>query len=125
MGVLSQHAISVEASNFINNDGVVYFFLFSEEQELSFDSPHVARLSSKVVKGKSTVVFKNIPKGKYAIMVFHDEDNNGEMRHYFFGPPKEGVGASNNPKGHPKIEEALFLLSQDISLVIEMKYVFR
>jgi len=38
--------------------------------------------------------------GKYAVSVFHDENSNGKLDTNFLGIPREGVGASNNAKGH-------------------------
>jgi uncharacterized protein (DUF2141 family) len=44
------------------------------------------------------VVFRDVPQGVYAISVRHDENNNGKLDRNFIGVPKEGYGASNNPK---------------------------
>ncbi|MCT4623509.1 MAG: DUF2141 domain-containing protein, partial [Schleiferiaceae bacterium] len=76
-------------------------------------------------EGSVSLTFVNIPKGDYAILILHDEDKDGKLDMYFFGPPKEGVCASNNPKGHPKFEEARFTLSGDVVLDLEMNYLFR
>lgn len=43
-----------------------------------------------------TVVFKNIPKGKYAIAVFLDKNNNYNPDRNFFKIPTEKYGFSNN-----------------------------
>jgi uncharacterized protein (DUF2141 family) len=59
----------------------------------------------------ATVVFKDLPAGKYAVSVIHDEDGNGKLNKNFVGKPTEGYGASNNPKkrmGAPPFEEAVF-----------------
>ena len=43
----------------------------------------------------------------------HDENRNGKLDTNFLGIPKEGVGASNNPKsrfGPPSFEESMFVL---------------
>jgi uncharacterized protein (DUF2141 family) len=49
--------------------------------------------------------------GTYAVYVFHDEDHNKKLKTNFFGMPKEGMGVSNNAKGHfghPKYDDAKF-----------------
>src|SRR5690606_25922873 len=33
---------------------------------------------AKIVNGKSEITFKNLPKGKYAVNILHDENNNSK-----------------------------------------------
>ena len=64
--------------------------------------------------GHASCIFDNAAPGKYAVSVFHDENSNGKMDTNFVGMPKEGVGASNNAKGHfgpPKFDAAAFHFS--------------
>jgi uncharacterized protein (DUF2141 family) len=78
------------------------------------------------IHGKSlSYVFKNIPKGTYAIAVMHDKNRNGKLDTNFFGVPKEGYGFSNNI--HPALrpatfKEAHFALRDEKSLTIRMQY---
>jgi uncharacterized protein (DUF2141 family) len=56
-------------------------------------------------------VFADLPAGFYAVSVFHDENMNEKLDKNFMGVPKEGYGASNNPKkkmGPPNFDEAKF-----------------
>lgn len=39
-----------------------------------------------------------IPPGKYAVAVIHDENGNHKLDRNFLGIPKEGFGFANNPK---------------------------
>jgi len=51
----------------------------------------------------------DIPAGRYAITVLHDEDDNGIMTTNFVGLPEEKYGFSNNPKiyfGPPSFEKS-------------------
>ena len=64
----------------------------------------------KAQKGNLQVVFENIPKGMYAISLYHDTDTNEELN-TFWGIPTEPYGISNNAKGMfgpPKWENAKF-----------------
>jgi len=57
------------------------------------------------------VPVENIPKGKYSITAYHDEDGDGELDTGFLGIPTEPVGMSNNPKGFfgpPSYDDAEF-----------------
>jgi len=44
--------------------------------------------------------FPGVAAGTYAVSAFHDENSNGKLDRNFMGIPREGVGASNNAKGH-------------------------
>src|SRR5258707_6551223 len=72
------------------------------------------------------IVFTDLPAGVYAVSVFHDENMNQKLDKNFVGVPKEGYGASNNPKkkmGPPSFEETKFQLSgMEHSLEIKLMY---
>ena len=59
--------------------------------------------------------FADLPPGRYAVRVMHDENGNGKLDSNFLGIPKEGYGASNNPKvmRAPHFDEAAFDLGED------------
>lgn len=62
----------------------------------------------------ANVVFKDVPRGIYAVAVLHDENGNGKMDKNLLGIPKEGYGASNNPAKKmraPTFDEAKFNLA--------------
>jgi uncharacterized protein (DUF2141 family) len=72
------------------------------------------------------VVFADLHTGVYAVSVFHDENMNEKLDKNFMGIPKEGYGASNNPKkkmGPPNFDEAKFQLGvADQSVEIKLMY---
>lgn len=121
----AQYSIHVSISGFLNSDGDVLVYLYKEGQELKLNEAKFKTLKTSIQNGNAEARFNAIPKGNYAILVLHDEDENGKLKMYFFGPPKEGIGASNNPKGHPKFDEASFEVSKNVNLDIEMNYLFR
>jgi len=70
-----------------------------------------------------TLVFTNLPEGKYAINVHHDEDGNGKVNQGLMGIPSEPYGFSNNPStffGPPDYEDCLFDLSSDKEVTIKL-----
>ncbi len=48
--------------------------------------------------GDKTTVELQLPPGRYAIAVVHDENSNHKLDRNMIGWPKEGFGFSNNPK---------------------------
>jgi uncharacterized protein (DUF2141 family) len=48
--------------------------------------------------GDKTTVELQLPAGRYAIAVIHDENSNHKLDRNMIGIPKEGFGFANNPK---------------------------
>jgi uncharacterized protein (DUF2141 family) len=64
--------------------------------------------------------------GKYAVVVYHDENDNHKFDRNWVGLPTEGFGVSNNPSlflAAPKFEESSFEVKEGVThVIIEMKY---
>jgi uncharacterized protein (DUF2141 family) len=64
--------------------------------------------------------------GNYAVVVYHDENDNHKFDRNWIGLPTEGFGVSNNPSlflAAPKFEESSFDVEGEVTNVdIEMKY---
>ena len=73
----------------------------------------------------ATCHFDNVPFGDYAIVVFHDENRDGEFNQNWMGMPKEGYGFSDNPSAlkKPVFEDAKFVVEQPVvELTIKLNY---
>lgn len=59
--------------------------------------------------GRDSIAFVNLPAGNYALLVYHDQNDNQQLDLNFIGIPKEALGFANNymPKGPPSFERAL------------------
>lgn len=76
-------------------------------QDNSWDAEPVAVTSSE----SATVIFENIPAGRYAIQLFADSNGNGQLDSSPRGIPLEPVGFSNNPsllRGMPSVAQCIF-----------------
>jgi uncharacterized protein (DUF2141 family) len=64
--------------------------------------------STPAVIGVVTYTFKGLPPGRYAVGVYHDANDNGELDMNFLGIPKEDFGISNDPNlmRKPTFEES-------------------
>ncbi len=84
------------------------------------------RLEKRVTGKKMTLIFSNVPYGRYAIALFHDENDNKKLDANFLGIPREGVAASRDAKGFmgpPKFKDASFRLnSAKLKLTTTMSY---
>ena len=57
-----------------------------------------------------------LPPGEYALSIFYDKNDNGELDTNFIGIPKEPVALSNNARpsfGPPKYKDAVFTLGDE------------
>ena len=102
------------------NIGTAMISLFNSEEDFLKKSLH-SQEKPIDKNGEAHFHFSGLPKGKYAVAVTYDEDNNGELNTGFLGIPTELVGFSNNVKGRwgpPSFEKASFQLdsSSDISI---------
>ncbi|MCH2217667.1 MAG: DUF2141 domain-containing protein [Flavobacteriales bacterium] len=115
-----QKTITATVVNISNNEGKVSFALYNKE---TFMKTPLQAKNAKVVNGRSTVVFENLESGTYAILCFHDRNNNGKMDFKDNGMPMEDYGVSNNVMSfaQPSYQDAKFDLG-DKDLSLEIKF---
>jgi uncharacterized protein (DUF2141 family) len=123
----SPNLIHVEVSGLRNDKGQVLCSLFSSATDFPKRAERAAaHTQSDILHGHAVCEFTGIAPGTYAISVFHDENSNGKLDTNFMGIPREGVGASNNAKGHfgpPKFDVAAFRFSGGrVDLKITINY---
>ena len=85
------------------------------------------RVSAPIASERAMCTFQNVPAGKYAISVLHDENDNKEMDTTERGAPKEGFAFSNDafPKDRrtPPFEAAAFDYDgSDSTITLEIRY---
>jgi len=121
--------VTVKMSKFHNDKGQVLLGLFSSKNPKVFPSKfeRAARHGKTTIKGRKAVyAFKDVTPGEWAIAVVHDENKNGKMDTNWLGIPKEGYGASRNPRpriGAPDFKDAKFTVKKtDRAFKILMLY---
>jgi uncharacterized protein (DUF2141 family) len=90
------------------------------------DRSRLVGIAMRAVAGVQSVVFTNLDRGRYAIIVFHDENDNGKLDENSWGVPSEGYGFSNNAEGFlaaPSFDKAAVMLDKaDSAISITLKY---
>lgn len=79
--------------------------------------------NGEIKDGKSVVTFENVPAGEYAIVIYHDKNNNNQMDFAANGMPLEDYGMSNNVMsfGPPMWSDAKFEINgEDVAMEIRM-----
>ena len=89
-------SLTVSVNKLRNSNGNVLFVLFNTED--AFPDEHYKKyykiLRGKIENGSSLVIFENLPPGKYAVNILHDENKDGKIQRRFI-LPLEGIGFSN------------------------------
>jgi uncharacterized protein (DUF2141 family) len=119
--------VKVVVSGLRNSKGQVSCALFRSADGFPKDANKaVAHQEVRIASARATCSFEEVPPGRYAVAVFHDENGNGKMDTNLVGMPREGVGASNNPKtrlGPPKFADAAFSVAgSEVDLQITLRY---
>ena len=100
-----------------NDEGTIAVALANSRQDYESDDSVFRVANIKIKNQLAEHTFENIPYGEYAIKVYHDEDDDGEIDLSFFGVPTEDYGFSNNASGTfgpPDYDEAKFILNKPL-----------
>jgi uncharacterized protein (DUF2141 family) len=93
-----------------SDKGQIFCALYSSADGFPKESQKaIRRQTSSISDKKASCEFSGIVPGTCAVSVFHDENSNGKLDTNLVGIPREGVGASNDARGHlgpPKFDAA-------------------
>ena len=106
--------LTVNISGLNSSDGNLLVGIYNKKE--SFLKKPIKSTIIKIENKKALVLFRNLPKGIYAVSFVHDENDNKKMDTNFIGIPKEDYGCSNNATGFmgpPKYKDAKFVLEEN------------
>ena len=121
------YSLTIEVKNLRNSMGVVQFALYNKNGSIPDEDyeNYYKILKGEIVNGSSTITFKNIPSGKYAINILHDENKNGKIDKGFI-LPIEGIGFSNFQSigfsNRPNFSKASFELKENKTISVKVIY---
>lgn len=126
-GLKGNYSLTVEAENLRNSKGIVQFALYNKEG--SIPDQHFEKYykigKAEIIDGKAVYTFNDLPEGRYAINILHDENSNGKLDKGLF-LPKEGIGFSNYQSiglsNKPKFSKASFELKENKKIVVKLIY---
>jgi uncharacterized protein (DUF2141 family) len=113
----SNPKLEIQINQTQSDKGMIRILIFSKDTGFP-DQPTKALKSLSIQPKNKTgnLSISDLPPGKYAVSVIHDEDNNGKLTTNAVGYPSEKFGFSNNPKVYfspPSFEKAAFELKAE------------
>jgi len=111
-------------TNVEHSDGYIDVKIYDNKKNFLKEDLTRETVRKKATKGQTVVPLSKIHEGQIAIVVYHDEDSNNEMKTGLFWRPKEGYAFSKNykPKGPPKFSKASIELIHGKPVEIELNY---
>lgn len=98
----------------IESPGKVFIGVFNSPDGFLKDERRYARAAIPTVNGTARLVFA-LPPGRYAMVAFHDANNNGELDTNILGVPTEGYAFSRDARGFmsaPSFDSAALELTE-------------
>ena len=120
-------SLTIDVKNLRNEKGVVQFALYNKDGSIPDEDyeDYYKILKGEIINGSSTISFKNIPTGKYAVNILHDENKNGKIDKGFI-LPIEGIGFSNFQSigltNRPNFSRASFELKENKTINVKVIY---
>lgn len=111
--------ITATVLNISSDKGIVKFALYNKT---NFRLKPLQSEIGNIENGETTITFKEVAGGEYAIVCYHDKNSNDKMDFQPNGMPLEAYGASNNVMnfGPPRFDDAKFtVVDKNVSLEIK------
>ncbi|MGB0933007.1 MAG: DUF2141 domain-containing protein [Lishizhenia sp.] len=90
--------LTVNVKNVPSSNGKILLGIYNSASSFPKQDGTYKNVVVKAVKGTTKIVVNNLPKGNYAIALYHDANSNSVMDKNFFGVPTEYYGFSNDAR---------------------------
>lgn len=127
LSIASGHAatLHVTVEGIRNQSQPVHVLLFNTPDSFPDEEQCFKSHATKAIEGTAVVEFTDLSPGTYAIMAYHDENEDNRLNRVLGMWPSEGYGLSLNPliTGPPIFQETAFELpARGLSLTISLQY---
>lgn len=112
--------LSVLVNGLQSNKGRVTFQLFDTKESYRKQENAYKKEYIKIIERTSIWTVRGLPLKEYAVVIYHDENNNGEFDINAIGYPQESYGFSNNVRprlAQPAFEKVKFSLEQPMKSI--------
>lgn len=128
-GQKANYSLTINVENLRNSKGVVQYALYNKDGSIPDEKyeKYFRKGIAEISNDRSTITFNDLPAGKYAISILHDENKNGKIDKKILLPiPSEGVGISNYQSigfsNRPNFSKACFRV--DSSITVDVKIIY-
>lgn len=121
------YSLTVKVKDLRNSNGVVQFTLYNRDGTIPDEKfkNYYKQEIGEITNNASSITFKNLPKGKYAINVHHDENKDKKIDKGWI-MPIEGIGFSNFKdigfSNRPNFKKASFYLDKNAAKTVDVIY---
>jgi len=119
------YSLTVKVTGIENYNGEIELALYKDPKKFAKVGQTYRLVRIKPDNSTLTHEFKNLEQGKYAICLFHDENNNKVCDKNFLGIPTEAYAFSNNIRPRfsvPTFEECSTYLDKNKTFSIKLVY---
>lgn len=117
--------LELTVTNINKVKGEIIIGIFNNENSFLKENNEFKKYQIIINNFTEKYIITNLPKGKYAISLYHDENSDKECNLNFLGIPQEGYGFSNNYKpllSAPSFEDCVIDLQNNTSTIIKLIY---
>jgi uncharacterized protein (DUF2141 family) len=113
--------VDVHVSNVAGGKGSIRVAVCDRERFLK-QCAYTASMPAR--EGENVIAVPGVPKGTWAVLVYQDENGNGELDRNLIGIPKENYGFSRDAAskfGPPGFDEAAIQVGDEATVVANVK----
>jgi uncharacterized protein (DUF2141 family) len=115
--------LTINVTDIEPQQGTLRLSLFDSADSYSTGATPRFSAMQRVDRTSTKVTIHELPSGRYAVKLYHDENNNGQLDSNALGMPSEGYGFSNNAGrfGPPSFDDAAVELDHSRSIEIRVR----
>ncbi len=120
----SKFDLTVQVNGFSSNEGRAFVGIYRPTDEFPVMNKQYRGKVVEIENKTAKVSFEDLPKGEYAVAVYHDKNKNGIMDKNLLGVPTEKYGFSNNARetfSAPSFQSAAVALEKSKAIAIYVK----
>ena len=118
-----EYKLTIKVSGIKKIKGNIITGMYNNNEDWLIVGKEFIKKVNQIHEVEETIIFKDLQKGKYAISLYQDEDQDDQIKKNIIGIPKEGYGFSNNVKPWfkaPSYKNAAFIVSNDTTIHIKL-----
>ncbi|HPS72045.1 MAG TPA: DUF2141 domain-containing protein, partial [Bacteroidales bacterium] len=118
-----EYTLTVQVSNIKEKKGNIILSLFDNINDFLKEGKEYCKQVIQVKDSFLQYTFMKVPKGHYAVALYHDVNGDGKCNKNILGLPKEGFGFSRNYVPilrSPAFKEVQFEVNQDQNIRIKL-----